>query len=269
MPAFDDMFKKFFENNDFPNPFDPEGFGRFIQEQIKNAMPENIEQNGGQSQSGQAVDFSSQPKPSNQSQGQPRRNGTNSGLGRPQNQAAGRSVHQQGTAAQPSQPQQQQELNYQAFETHDDFIVRVEIVEDPSLQPKKIALNSHQINFFNEERNQPLLHIQLPKPVEAKEIKAGFRQGILEIKLPKKPDEPVIGIDLRDMYKSAEAPTSNQQAANQPKPPSNESTPNHSTSNEPKPNQPAPNDRTSNEPTLNQHNPEKEKDLFNEVEKNS
>lgn len=203
MPQFDDMFKKFFDQNEFPNPFDPEGFGRFIQEQIKSAMPENVEgMTQPQSGSGQTVDYSAQPQrntmnlPTTGS-----KKGTNSGMGRPSNQQA------QGTRAQTAQAgptQEQQELNYQAFETHDDFIIRVEIVEDEALHPKNIALNSTQVTFLNGEATKPLLHIQLPKPVQPDQIKAGFRQGILEIKLPKKEEEGLIRVDLSDMYKPKE-----------------------------------------------------------------
>ncbi|TCP21938.1 hypothetical protein EV207_13825 [Scopulibacillus darangshiensis] len=200
----DDMFEKFFQQNNFPNPFDPEGFGKFIHEQIKNAMPDNGEamgqswkdspsygnRNGGQGNTGMSGQLQSQ-----NTAGTPaKRKGTTSGFGRSTN-----------IAKSPNPPNptnnQQQSLNYQGFETHDEFIFRVQIPDDVKHQPKNMYLNSHEVSLVGRDPKVPLLQTQLPKPVEPEQTKYRFQHGVLEIKLVKKPHEPTSEINLSNLFR--------------------------------------------------------------------
>jgi HSP20 family molecular chaperone IbpA len=206
MQSFDELIKNFFENNDLPNPFDPERFGRFLQEQIQNALPKdpntlnrvglnqmgNTDAKGGPNQYPMPPAFDRSKIPGmNQLQGN--RKGTTKRL----NQAPFSQIPQ---STQQSQPQPQQELNYQAFETHDELIVRVQIPKTAQMMPKKIKLTSYHITFNNEERESPLLQIQLPKAVNPDVTKWGFREGILEVRVAKRVFDSSTEIDISSIY---------------------------------------------------------------------
>lgn len=213
MQLHEEMFNKFFQQNDFPNPFDPEGFGKFIQDQIKNAMPDNEE---AKDQSNQG--FSPFGNPSAGRQGTYDFNPSRSGLPIPQQgqNIAQPPVQRKGTSSglgrsTGTNPPEttNQELNYNAFETHEDIIIRVQVPEDEANQPVRFLQNSHQVSFYNEDHNRPLLQIQLPKPVEPKQTKMGFRQGVLEVKLTKKVQEPMTEINLSDLFNKNQEQSSN------------------------------------------------------------
>ena len=197
MQSFDEMIRKFFDKSDLPNPFDPERFGRFLQEQIKNALPKDpntLNQDGlettGMNNTTQRFNQYSMP-PHFDRFHIPTHKGATTGLNRapiPQ------------PIQTPSTQQPNQELNYQAFETHNELIVRVQIPEDPKFKPKNIKLTSYQLNFDNGEQGEPLLQIQLPKAVDPEETKCGFREGILEVKLAKRAFELIKEIDISNVY---------------------------------------------------------------------
>ncbi|MFC7395348.1 CS domain-containing protein [Scopulibacillus cellulosilyticus] len=207
---FDEIIQKFFKQTNFPNPFDPEMFGKFLQEQIGNAIPNNLTSSGetgleptgkekinqrnlNQHPLAKNFDRSNIPDISDLRK---RRKGTTSGLGSPNAQSNQQSPAHQGQA--------EQELNYQAFETHDELILRVQIPSETNRHPKKMMLTNYQITFIGKEGSKPLLQIPLPKAVVPGETKLGFKKDLLEVKLFKISEEPVKEFDISHLLRQSD-----------------------------------------------------------------
>ncbi|MGZ7441524.1 Hsp20/alpha crystallin family protein [Paenibacillus sp. TH7-28] len=76
--------------------------------------------------------------------------------------------------------------NYDLYETHRNLIVRLPVSEDFSLDQTKVSVNRNKLRIVlpsGEKRE-----IQLKKQVNPKQARAKYKEGILEIQMPKLPE---------------------------------------------------------------------------------
>ncbi|GAA0336415.1 spore germination protein GerT [Bacillus carboniphilus] len=71
------------------------------------------------------------------------------------------------------------------FETHDDVYVRLSIGETDWLHNMKVSYNRHQCIITDSPEEGESWTIQLPAIVKKKGARALYKDGILEIKIPK------------------------------------------------------------------------------------
>lgn len=182
MQSFEDIFKYYFDNqNNMPNPFDPDAFSDFIKESIRSSFPDQSGEFGQQGPWGQDG-----AGPFNQSQSQ--------------NQSQGGGGPQFNAHKQRPNKGNSNGIRHNIFETHDHIIAR--IASDPQSNtepPTSILLNSHELLLKGHDTQEPILHVQLPKPVSARHTKVDFREGILEISMLKKSQEPFTEIVINDV----------------------------------------------------------------------
>lgn len=104
-----------------------------------------------------------------------------------------KSAQENGSSSPPTR-----KLNSHVFETLDECIVQIKISDKSILQQLKIFHTPYQciIEWFDGEPHRE--EIQLPSSVRRKGTTAIYRNGILEIKMPKYPHMPVSEIDVHD-----------------------------------------------------------------------
>jgi len=207
LQSYEDVFKRFFQNNEMPNPFDGNKFREFIQNQIQSAIPDleeytdmaNSEQTNSDGQNSH-YDINYKQSGSSSEKGntyshypaqRPHRKGTTSGMARPS--ASHNHV-----------------LNYNAFETHDNVIIRIAVPQNITEQPSKILLNSHRLFVKSEESAQPLLQLHMPKLINPEQTRIDLRNNVLEIVLPKKEQEPLSEIRLAQLFEESDGETEKQ-----------------------------------------------------------
>lgn len=208
MQSYEDVFKRFFQNNDMPNPFDGNKFREFIQNQIQSAIPDLEEYtdmansdsaNQGSQNSHYDVNYRQREESSSENGNmhahypaqRPHRKGTTSGMSRPS-------------------PSHNHVLNYNAFETHDNVIIRIAVPQNITEQPSKILLNSHRLFVKSEESAQPLLQLHMPKLINPEQTRIDLRNNVLEIVLPKKEQEPLSEIRLAQLFEENDGGTNQQ-----------------------------------------------------------
>ncbi|MBS4193737.1 hypothetical protein [Lederbergia citri] len=158
----DKMLEEFFSRNfgakGMTNPFNNDAFTNYISEQIKNALPNNmnwLQGNGEMQNNPSDLTFQQQP----------------------------------GDHTFSSSNNQSKEMNYHVFEMHEFLIVRIQFSNTDPYTRRKILLNSYELLLIEEGREKPSLSISLPKQVSPKKTKLTMLDGILEIQMLKKSPE--------------------------------------------------------------------------------
>lgn len=100
--------------------------------------------------------------------------------------------------ASPSNEEKKQEALPSIFETHDDVFVHLPIEDREVLKGLKISHTSNilMIDHLSEEKYKKTL--PLPSIVKKKGARAYYKDGLLEIKLPKSIDFQYSEIDIRE-----------------------------------------------------------------------
>jgi HSP20 family molecular chaperone IbpA len=86
------------------------------------------------------------------------------------------------------------------FETFEDVYIRMKIPEEEWMKRMKIFHTSNQAIIENIPENGDRQVLTLPSLVKKKGAIAQFREGILELKLPKSIDMQYTEIDVSDKY---------------------------------------------------------------------
>lgn len=202
MQSYEDVFKRFFQNKEMPNPFDADNFREFIQNQIQSAIPdldENMDiPNSGQANPGSQNTDSDYNFNKDNSGIQPGHKFTKNPVQRPNRKGttSGMSGH-----STPSNSHSHV-LKYNAFETHDHVIVRIAVPNSMSDPPTRLLVNSHRLFINSDKSNQPMLQLHIPKLVDAKLAKIDLRNDILEVVLPKKNQEPLTEYRLANIIEA-------------------------------------------------------------------
>ena len=103
----------------------------------------------------------------------------------------------QASSAKSGAPSKKTTIDSKVFETHDDVIVQLPIKDKKLLDSVKIFYTSNQFMIENvpEEGNKQT--VILPALVKKNGAKSRYRDGVLEIKLPKKTDMQFTEIDVQ------------------------------------------------------------------------
>lgn len=91
------------------------------------------------------------------------------------------------------------ELNSSAFETHDFVFVRIPIRNDEWLRQLRIYHTSNQLIVEHIPQVEDKHTITLPAIVKKKGASANFKEGILEVKIPKNVDMQFSQIDVTEI----------------------------------------------------------------------
>ncbi|MGZ4159965.1 MAG: Hsp20/alpha crystallin family protein [Neobacillus sp.] len=90
-------------------------------------------------------------------------------------------------------------LNSSAFETHDFVFVRIPIKSDEWLKQLRIYHTSNQLIVEHIPQAEDKHTITLPAIVKKKGASANFKDGILEVKIPKNVDMQFSQIDVTEI----------------------------------------------------------------------
>ncbi|WP_428908395.1 Hsp20/alpha crystallin family protein [Niallia sp. Krafla_26] len=91
------------------------------------------------------------------------------------------------------------ELQYSVFETHDEIFIRVAIQSEEWLTVLRITHTSHLLILEHIPNYDDTHKITLPALVKKKGTTARYKDGVLEIKIPKSIDLQFSEIDITDM----------------------------------------------------------------------
>ena len=91
-------------------------------------------------------------------------------------------------------------LHYTIFETHDDIFVRVEIESEEWLQAMKLTHTSNLLILEHIPGWDDTHKIPLPSLVKKKGTTAHYKDGMLEIKIPKNMDLQFSEVDITEIH---------------------------------------------------------------------
>ena len=91
-------------------------------------------------------------------------------------------------------------LHYTLFETHDDIFVRVEIESEDWLQAMKLTHTSNLLILEHIPGWEDTHKIPLPSLVKKKGTTAHYKEGMLEIKIPKNIDLQFSEVDITEIH---------------------------------------------------------------------
>lgn len=86
-------------------------------------------------------------------------------------------------------------LNYTVFQSHEDIYVSIPIVNKDDLESFKIYHTANELIISYGERKE---RIPLPSLVTRKGARAIYKDGILEIKIPRSVDKQISEINIRN-----------------------------------------------------------------------
>ncbi len=103
------------------------------------------------------------------------------------------------SAAGPQQQSAAGVLNSNAFETHDFVYVRIPIKNEEWIRKLRIYHTSNQLIVEHIPQHEDKHTITLPAIVRKKGAAANYKDGILEVKIPKNIDMQFSQIDVNEM----------------------------------------------------------------------
>lgn len=101
-------------------------------------------------------------------------------------------------ATQPEEKNNNGEIQAQVFDTHDDVFVIIPVKERSDLEMMRIYHTSNQLMIEHFPKSDDKHTISLPAVVKKKGSRASFKEGTLEIKLPKSIHTQYTEIDIQD-----------------------------------------------------------------------
>ncbi|WLD93294.1 Hsp20/alpha crystallin family protein [Alkalihalobacillus sp. AL-G] len=108
-------------------------------------------------------------------------------------------VNNPGTGVQPhmvSHEGRNNAVNYELFELMNHYVVKIHVPENVKAEQVRITLGNTRLNVSGVSNEQPSDTIPIPGPVSRKNMKAKYKDHMIEIRLQKLNDETVSDIPI-------------------------------------------------------------------------